>query len=137
MVVSKEGKAVKLYAQEPAFTTHDVSFLTAFSIAVLTSGIESQITTTSFVFAPFVDWDLLLPIFLKDKDPQLYLGNDILKQYDPFAGTEGKKSVLEECNAIGQEFITERDFVKVPEFDLHEHALRGLVLSWRKLKDED
>ncbi|KAF2114205.1 hypothetical protein BDV96DRAFT_495251 [Lophiotrema nucula] len=125
---------LKLFAQEPAFTPLDIDLLSAVSINVLTTNIESHITSKSFVFAPFVDWNLLLPIFLKDKDPDLYIGNEILDDYGPYARTEEKERRRKECEAIAQGFLKGRQSMKVPEFSLHAHALNGLVSSHKVQK---
>jgi hypothetical protein len=130
--VSKDGTITNLYAQEPLFTPLDEAFLSALNITVLPSGIETYIADSTFVFAPFVDWDLLLSVFLKKKDPKLYIGNDMLDDYNLYANTEKKKLILEECNELGKTFLEERIGIKVPEFGLHPHALNGLMVYWKK-----
>lgn len=131
-LVSRKGAAIKMFAQEPIFTPLDVAFLSALDITVLPLDIETNIANTSFVFAPFVDWDLLLSTILKEKDPELYVGNDMLDDYSLFANTEKKKQVLEECNELGRKFLDGRNGTKIPEFALHAHALNGLRIYWKK-----
>ncbi|KAI8931430.1 hypothetical protein NX059_011758 [Plenodomus lindquistii] len=128
----KQNLEVKLYAQEPAFTAIDVSFLKSLDIEVVESDVESHIDARAFVYSPFVDWYLLLPTFLQDRDPELYVGNEILDDYKTYAQTEDKKKKLEECNKLGQEFLKHRETVKLKEFDLHAHALNGMVVYWKK-----
>lgn len=136
LLVRLESPAIALYAQEPAFTTLDVSFLNALDITVLSTGIENHIGNLSFVFAPFVDWFILLPLFLKEKDPELYLGNEILDNYAAVANTQDKRKVLSECNELGRRFRSGRERRKMPEFEIHPHALNGLMVYWREEEDE-
>jgi hypothetical protein len=84
-----------------------------------------------------VDWDLLLSVFLKKKDPALYIGNDMLNDYSLYANTEKKKQVLEECNELGKNFLEKRSGFKVLEFGLHAHALNGLVVYWKKVESTE
>jgi hypothetical protein len=132
--VSKEANSIELYAQEPAFNTLDTTFLAALGIRVLPTGAQHHISSTTFLFAPFVDWNLMLPTFLKDRDPELYIGNEILADYSRFAQAEEKRRVLAECNRMGEGFLRGRERVRLAGFELHEHALEGLVLYW---KEED
>lgn len=121
---------MKLYAQEPAFTSLDHDFLSLVSINVCANDIATHITPQSFVFSPFVDWYLLLPIFLKDKDPVLYVGNEILDDYGAYAQSEEKREKLEECNILGQGWLAKRNVVKLRDFEMHPHALNGMVVYW-------
>jgi hypothetical protein len=135
--LQKRWPTTTLYAQEPAFTDLDVQFLDTLDILTVSSGIETRITRESFVFAPFVDWYILLPVFLKDKDPELYIGNDILSDYAVYANTEEKRGVLDKSNKIGAGFAKGRERRSVPEFEEHGQALEGLKIYWREEADED
>lgn len=126
---------VKMYAQDPAFTPLDVTFLKELDIEVTQAGIEDHIVRTTFVYSPFVDWYLLLPLFLKGKDPLLYVGNEVLDDYMPYGQSQEKKAKLEECNELGKEFLVIRDMVKLKEFNLHANALNGMVTYWRREED--
>jgi hypothetical protein len=121
-----------MFAQEPLFTPLDISFLSSLNFTVLPSALENHISAATFVFAPFVDWDLLLPIFLQARNPVLYVGNEILDDYSTYASSSEKAQLLGICNTVGKEFLEERDMVKVPELECHAHALNGLVVYWRK-----
>ena len=121
---------MKLYAQEPAFTSLDHDFLSLLSVNVRANDIATRITPQSFVFSPFVDWYLLLPIFLKDRDPVLYVGNEILDDYGAYAQSEEKREKLDECNRLGQSWLLKRDVVKLREFEMHPHAIQGMVVYW-------
>ncbi|CAI6341144.1 unnamed protein product [Periconia digitata] len=136
-VMGKQNNHISLYAQDPAFTPLDTEFLSSLNITPLTSTAATHISSSSFVFAPFVDWFLLLPHFLKDKDPHLYVGNEVLRDYAAFANTRGKKDVLTECNRLGKGFLEGREKRKVPGFDLHGGALEGLVVYWKEEGDSD
>jgi hypothetical protein len=126
----------KCYAQDPAFTTLDKDFLALLNIQVLDADLESKITDNSFVYSPFVDWFLLLPSFLKDKSPVLYIGNEILDDYGPYAQTSEKKERLGECNEIGRKWLEGREMVRLGEFEMHANALNGMVVYW-KVKGEE
>lgn len=136
-LVTKKDIENTVYAQEPAFTPLDISFLESLRITVLSTDIQTHVSNSSFVFAPFVDWYLLLPIFLKDKDPELYIGNEILDDYDQYARGEEKERKLDECNETGSRFRRGRRSVKLPEFALHPHALNGLVVYWREEEEKE
>ena len=135
--VHQHGPPLVLYAQEPAFTPLDTSFLAHLGITAIATSIESHIIPNSFVFAPFVDWYILLPLFLKEKDPELYIGNEILASYEAFANTVAKKEVLEDCNQVGNRFSEKRERRRVPEFEEHGNALEGLMMYWKEEEEED
>jgi hypothetical protein len=123
-------KNVKIYAQDPAFTTLDIEFLELLNITKMASGIESNITPRCFVFSPFVDWYILLPTFLKDKDPELYVGNEILNDYAPYVQTEDKREKVRECNDLGKALLEGKESVKLKDFEEHAHAFSGMVIYW-------
>jgi hypothetical protein len=135
--VRESHPTLTLHAQEPAFTPLDISFLATLSITTISSDIESHITPTSFVFAPFVDWYLLLPIFLRNKDPELYIGNEILGDYKVYANTKEKEEALKESNEVGGRFVVGRERRKVPGFEEHGSALEGLMVYWREDDEDD
>lgn len=134
--VRQENPGIAIYAQEPAFNALDLSFLRALEITICSADIESRISSSSFVFAPFVDWYILLPLFLKDKDPELYVGNEILDNYRTFSNTLEKQKVLSECNELGKKFAGQRERRRVPDFELHANALNGLMVYWREEEEE-
>lgn len=131
--VKDDNEDTKLgcFAQDPAFTPLDVEFLSLLSITVLESDLQSRITSQSFVYSPFVDWFLLLPVFLKSKDPVLYVGNEILDDYSVYAQTKEKKERLEECNEVGKKWTESREKVALREFEKHGNALNGMVVYWK------
>lgn len=98
--------------------------------------LETHITSHSFVYSPFVDWYILLPVFLQRKNPVLYLGNAILDDYTAYAQDEYKSTKLEECNELGREFLEGRKRVGLKEFALHAHALNGMEVFWKHGDEE-
>ncbi|KAG9193316.1 hypothetical protein G6011_03351 [Alternaria panax] len=120
------------FAQDPAFTPLDIEFLCLLSITVLESDLHFHITSKSFVYSPFVDWFLLLPTFLKSRDPVLYVGNEILDDYSVYAQTKEKKERLEECNEVGKKWMEGREKVALKEFEKHGNALNGMVVYWKE-----
>lgn len=108
---------VQMYAQDPAFTALDTSFLELLDITTTATGIEEHISIASFVYSPFMDWFILLPIFLRDRDPVLYLGNEILDDYTTYAQTEEKKAKVAECNDFGKAFLSRRESIKLRDFE--------------------
>lgn len=136
---SKSGSGGELevmkYAQDPAFTSLDVTFLEELGVEVTETGIEEHIEEASFVYSPFVDWYLLLPLFLNEKDPLLYVGNEILDDYTPYGQSPEKRERLEECNGLGKKFLSGKEMVKLSEFGCHANALNGMVVYWRRGSD--
>ncbi|EAT82806.2 hypothetical protein HBH56_001480 [Parastagonospora nodorum] len=130
-----DDNGITTYAQDPAFTTLDMDFLKLLDITTVQTGIEKHISTESFVFSPFVDWFLLLPMFLKEKDPAVYVGNEILDDYTTYAQTAEKQAKLDECNNIGATFLLGREKQKLVDFEGHAHALNGMVVYLKE--DED
>ncbi|KAH7115798.1 hypothetical protein B0J11DRAFT_538473 [Dendryphion nanum] len=128
--IGVKGKSVAIYAQDPIFTPLDIEFLSMLEhpIQTLDSTIHQHITPHTFVFAPFVDWALLLPVFLDDTDPLLYIGNEVLADYRAFAVDSSKER---KCADIGKRFLEKRETHKVPDFEMHGSALQGLVVHWK------
>ncbi|EUC39899.1 hypothetical protein COCMIDRAFT_110226 [Bipolaris oryzae ATCC 44560] len=134
---SSKKTEIQCYAQDPAFTPLDTEFLSLLSITTLESGLEAKITAKSFVYSPFVDWFLLLPMFLVDRDPVLYVGNEILDDYSMYAQSEEKKEKLQECNEVGKKWLVGREAVKLCEFEKHGNALNGMVVYLRGSEDDE
>ncbi|KAF2850366.1 hypothetical protein T440DRAFT_397463 [Plenodomus tracheiphilus IPT5] len=135
-LLRKQHLEIKMYAQEPAFTPVDIAFLETLDVKVRENDIEMYVGRSTFVYSPFVDWYLLLPSFLRDQDPALYVGNEVLDDYTAYAQTEEKRKKLEECNHLGKKFLEGRDMVKMKEFNLHAHALNGMVVYWKEHDEE-
>lgn len=126
---------VRLYAQDPAFTTLDMAFLEVLKVNITKDDIQKHISSSTLVFSPFVDWFILLPVFIQSKKPALYIGNEILDNYSTFARSDEKKEKLEECNKLGSLFLEDYNCVKVKDFEYHAHALNGMIIYTRKSED--
>jgi len=127
------------YASDPAFTPVDTAFLSLLHIKTLSadepessSELAAKISPSTFVYSPFVDWFLLLPAFLKDSDPRVYVGNEILSDYTVFAQTAEKRDMLDVCNKVGRKWLQGRRVVRLREFEKHGTALGGLVVYLRE-----
>jgi hypothetical protein len=125
---ASKSSSVRMYAQDPAFTTLDIAFLGALNIEVVDTGIETHISRETFVFSPFVDWFILLPLFMNGRDPVLYIGNEVLDDYIAYANSDEKKGKVGECNELGKKFLRGREMVKLKEFEHHAHAFNGMVV---------
>jgi hypothetical protein len=128
-LLQQDNPSLTLHAQEPAFTSVDVEFLATSSINSVEANIETHITRTSFVFAPFVDWYILLPVFLKH--------NEVLSDYAVYANSEEKRKVLGESNGVGAAFAKGRERRRVPGFEEHAQALEGLMVYWKEEEEDD
>ncbi|OCK89497.1 uncharacterized protein K441DRAFT_278698 [Cenococcum geophilum 1.58] len=141
--VSRDGETISLFAQEPIFNDLDKSFLHALKITVLQGetsrvvpgDVNTYITRRSFVYAPFLQWNVLLPYVLKDKDPALYIGNDISHTIHQLqrhlADTSLALSNIEEWLAIAEKFRLGRFTTAIPSFELLQHSLEGLMIYWK------
>lgn len=127
---------IDMSAQDPAFTPLDTAFLQTLDIQV-TQSIHQHISPATFVFSPFVDWFLLLPTFIKSNDPELYIGNAVEDDYAAYSQTEERLKVLKECNELGRKFLQDRECVVLRGFELHAHALNGVVVYWKPGGDGD
>jgi hypothetical protein len=136
-VIEHLGTDIQTYAQDPAFTPLDIQFLHLLSIITVTTGIEAHIMVASFVFSPFVDWYMLLPVFLASRHPVLYVGNEIMDDYGAYAQTKEKREKLGECNELGKKFLQVREYVKLRDFESHAHALEGMVVYWKTTAIDD
>ncbi|CAA9959145.1 SRR1 multi-domain protein [Pyrenophora teres f. maculata] len=140
-----QAQPIACYATDPAFTQIDTEFLSLLEITTLPSSQpptsspspspSSVITPQTFLYSPFVDWFLLLPTFLKGKDPAVYIGNEILSDYTLFAQTTEKRDMLETCNEVGRKWLERRRCVKLKEgvgVGASASALGGLVVYLRE-----
>jgi hypothetical protein len=126
--VASKSPSIRMYAQDPAFTTLDIEFLGSLNVEDVDTGIETHVTPETFVYSPFVDWFILLPIFMKARDPAVYVGNEILDDYSSYANSDEKRVKVEECNDLGKTFLHGRDMVKLKDFEHHAHAFNGMVI---------
>lgn len=136
-LLSPSALPLKLYAQEPAFTPLDTAFLKSLDVGVVADGVQAYIDARSFVYAPFVDWFVLLPGFLRGRDPEVYVGNEVLGDYAVVANSEEKRGVLATCDEVGRNFLAGREKRVVPGFEGHGSAMEGLVLYWKEEGEEE
>jgi hypothetical protein len=140
--ISPNNQSLGFWAQDPEFNALDIEFLEALGFTVLENTAQEHITETSFAYAPFLDWQVLLPEILKDRDPGLYIGNEILEDYTQYGyvvrtsdgegGDRARDGMVMDCNAIGSRFLEGRKRVDIPRFEGHELALAGLVGYWKE-----
>jgi hypothetical protein len=128
LFLSIASSSIPKFAQDPAFTAIDTEFLSLLNITTTETGMEEHINETTFVYSPFVDWYVLLPVFLKGRDPAVYVGNEVLGEYDAYATDGEKAGKFGECNALGKTFLASRECVKLKDFEQHAHALNGMVV---------
>lgn len=137
-IVGAGTNNIQLFAREPRFTSLDEAFLQALNIKAVSTNEEIQphITPSSFVFAPYVDWTIMLPLYLKDRDPMLYLGNKVQDNYERLRGNQSSSNTRE-CGEIGKAFLLGKSTFRVPDFPLDMHALRDLRAYYREAKEEE
>lgn len=128
-------REMKLYAQDPAFNPLDTQFLEALGFEVLADTAGDVVHEKCFLYAPFLEWVVLLPGILKDKKVGLYVGNEVLADYGQFRGAVGvgggdeeRDRVVKSCNEIGRGFLKGREMVRVSRFEEYGVALEGLVV---------
>ncbi|KAF4542686.1 uncharacterized protein LTHEOB_7416 [Lasiodiplodia theobromae] len=145
------GEEVKMYAEDPVFNTLDEEIFEELGITVVkglrsTDGSRQEgaaqfIEPDSLIFAPFMPSFIMLEDFLAGKDPAIYIGNDVLAMLDLAKSQVRYSGDVDErtrrCIQAAEEFLAQgREVVALPEFDLHEHALAGQMIYWRKPTEE-
>ncbi|KAL1627916.1 hypothetical protein SLS54_002183 [Diplodia seriata] len=145
------GGPVKMYAEDPVFNALDVEVFEELGITVVhglrsTDGSRQEgaaqfIEPDSFVFAPFMPSFIVLEDFLADRDPAIYVGNDVLATLELARSQVRYSGDVDErtrrCIRVADEFLAQgREVVTLPEFELHEHALAGQMIYWRKPAEE-
>ncbi|KAL1638715.1 hypothetical protein SLS58_008638 [Diplodia intermedia] len=150
-MLSGAGGRVKMYAEDPVFNALDVEVFEELGITVVhglrsTDGSRQEgaaqfIEPDSFVFAPFMPSFIVLEDFLADRDPAIYVGNDVLATLELARSQVRYSGDVDErtrrCIRVADEFLAQgREVVTLPEFELHEHALAGQMIYWRKPAEE-
>jgi hypothetical protein len=70
-------KHIRLYAQDPHFGKLEKEILTSFGFQIVEAPeVRHHITSNTFLFAPFVEWPMLIPQIIGARDPFLYIGSD-------------------------------------------------------------
>ncbi|KAF2271521.1 uncharacterized protein EI97DRAFT_350161, partial [Westerdykella ornata] len=124
-----DSAEIRLCAQEPCFSSLDEEFLQTLGISVVAEGTERHISPRTFLYAPFLEHAVLMSVFLRDKDPKLYIGNEIRSDH--------KTPALVEYNGIGRKFARGRRYWVLSDFELHNDALNGMFVYFREEGDED
>ena len=135
-------KRIKRYIQEPRFTQLDKQFFSYLSITVLESPAASDIVNhETFLYAPFLQWTILLPGFLQSRhDPNLVITAALdelsSSDIDLKLGKDSEKYTSDQKESFIQtanRFLNRMFGMKVPEFDEYPAALMGLTCYWPKV----
>ncbi|TKA67875.1 hypothetical protein B0A49_07251 [Cryomyces minteri] len=147
--VSKGSTAIKIWAQDPCFTSLDTEFLESLGITVVQHPQAKQhITEKTFLYAPFVDWSITLDFALDETDPSLYIGTDIeqimdtleriSKTYEYDRYTSEEKTVdTERYIAIAERFCKGRDTCAFPKYEGQAYWQDGLKIYWKEEAEKD
>ncbi|KAK8185242.1 uncharacterized protein BKA78DRAFT_32642 [Phyllosticta capitalensis] len=154
--IARESAAmprVHVYAEDPVFNSLDEEVLADLGIEIVrprkggAGAIEEEggsaqlIGSASFVFAPFMPSFVMMEEFLSERDPLVYVGNDIAGMLElgrsqlkySSSGADGDAHRTRKCIAIAEAFLSpNRGVATMPEFDLHPHALAGQMIYWRR-----
>ncbi|KAF2138964.1 uncharacterized protein K452DRAFT_78736 [Aplosporella prunicola CBS 121167] len=145
--VEGEKVDVQVYAEDPVFNALDEEVLRDVGVVVLRAA-EGEVAASAqhiapdcMVFAPFMPWFVMLPHFLRDRHPALYIGSDVAdmleaaqRRADGHDATPlDHVSVLAARASLAQN----RDTAPFPLFDLLDGALNPMVVSWVKREDDD
>ncbi|KAF2205934.1 hypothetical protein GQ43DRAFT_361114 [Delitschia confertaspora ATCC 74209] len=134
--VSTPAIPLKLFAQEPCFNSIDKAFLRELGFAILNNDAHKHFTPTSFVYSPFLDWFILLPM-LRNKDPTLFIGNEILADYSQYTHSLPVEKSIKDYNNTAKKFLRSRKAYALPSFDLHQHAMHGMMIYFKKSEGID
>lgn len=129
---------MKLYIQEPRLFPLDKSFFESLHITVLESPAASTHTNGStFLYAPFLPWTVLLTDFLTEKNPHLTItaiASNVIDSIDILLGDNASDYTQEQKDTFSQvlkKFLSQRTCKDFPQpFELDNHALMGLKVLW-------
>ncbi|KAL1632692.1 hypothetical protein SLS56_003389 [Neofusicoccum ribis] len=146
-----DAPPIALYAEDPVFNSLDEEILAELGVTIVQGrrsadgsrqeGAAQFIERDTLVFAPFMPSFMVLEDFLADRNPAIYIGNDVQATLE-LARTQARYSGdvderTKKCIRVAEEFLAQgREVVILPEFDLHEHALAGQMIYWRKHVEE-
>lgn len=129
---------IKLIVQDPRFEELDRQVLRRFGAQVTEHPTANEfITETSFLYAPFMDINVLLEDILPGKDPAVYIGPSKLESVNygifTWSNVEKMKSTAEEFLEDRVEFL-----ISMPHRDLDTGtAFLGLSVYLRSIEDEE
>ncbi|KAF2423481.1 hypothetical protein EJ08DRAFT_447649 [Tothia fuscella] len=145
------NRTIKLYAQEPRFTAADRTIFQSYGITVLENlDARNYITPNIIIYAPFLQWTIMLQDILRDQNPAMCISLNIRDALDQiviklksgcsgasFEGTSLGRREMESCVTVGEAFLVGREDVEFPDFELDANALRGLRIYTKVVGDVD
>jgi hypothetical protein len=130
--------SIKLIVQDPRFEELDRQVLRRFGAQVTEDPAANEfITETSFLYAPFMDINVLLENVLPGKDPAVYIGPSKLESVNygifTWSNVEKMKSTAEEFLEDRVEFL-----ISMPRGDLDTGtSFLGLSVYLRSIEDDE
>jgi hypothetical protein len=140
---------LKLYAQEPRFTSLDTEFLQPLDITVLDPPqAEELVDESTFIFIPCIEWLLELPFMLVAVKSPLYVSSSMhwiaveAERFRTRLATDVKSDdlVLKQCDdamAAAKAVVDTHHQNSMPETDFADGHSLGLTIYTSKHRDED
>ena len=140
---------LKLYAQEPRFTSLDREFLQSLAVTVLDPPqAEELVDESTFIFIPCLEWMLELPFMLIAVKSPLYVSSsmhwiaDEAERFQRRLATEVKSDglVLKKCDdaiAAAKAVVNTHHENNMPETDFADGHSLSLTIYTLKHQDED
>jgi hypothetical protein len=144
----KHANELKLYAQEPRFTSLDKGFLQSLNVAVLEPPQAEELADEStLIFIPCLEWLLELPFMLVAVKSQLYVSSSMhwiideaeRSQNRLSVDTKSDTSVLKQCDeatAAAKAVLDTHHENKMPEADFADGHSLSLTIYTLKHPDE-
>lgn len=136
---------IPLYAQDPGFTPLEEAFLESIGITVLhTPEASEYIHQATFVYAPYLEIEILLAEVLNGNDPLVYVGTDVDVMWDRMDRSvkhlllgrcrddESRLRKLQLCADVACSFCINRKKSSFPAFDPFPEAFYGMSIWWRQ-----
>ena len=145
----KHANHLKLYAQEPRFTSLDKDFLHTLGVAVLEAPqAEELVDESTFIFIPCLEWLLELPFMLAAEKSQLYLSSSmhwIIEEAERSrdrlaADSKSDTTVLKQSDnaiAAAKAILDTHHENKMPEADFADGHSLALTIYTLQHPDED
>ncbi|KAK6003872.1 hypothetical protein QM012_008722 [Aureobasidium pullulans] len=145
----KHADGLKLYAQEPRFTSLDKDFLHTLGVTVLEPPQAEELTDQStLIFIPCLEWLLELPFMLVAVKSQLYVSSSMhwiideaeRSRYRLVADVKNDTLVLKQCDdaiAAAKAVLDTHHQNKMPEADFADGHSLALTVYTLQLSDED
>ncbi|CAD0091052.1 unnamed protein product [Aureobasidium mustum] len=148
-LVDMDADELKLYAQEPRFTSLDKDFLESLGVAVLEPPQAEELADEStLIFIPCLEWLLELPFMLVAEKSQLYVSSSmhwVIDEAERFrnrlaADSKSDTPVLKQCDsamAAAKAILDTHQENKMPEADFADGHSLALTIYTLKHSDED